>query len=449
MTLTQLQDTLKKSGVIGAGGAGFPSYAKLSDKADTILLNCAECEPLLTLHRQLLAEKTFEILTALKIIADVLNVKKTIVCIKEEYEETVSSVKNYLPEFEKTELKLLDSVYPMGDEVVLIYETLKRRVPPGGIPINIGVIVFNVETIYNVYCALKENKPVTHKYVTITGAVKQPKTVKVPIGTKISELVRIAGGLNISDEAYLVGGPMMGFVGSKDTSVNKTTNAVIVLPKSHKLIRAKDLNHAIGINRASSVCCQCMACTDLCPRSNLGYPIKPHLFMRAISNNEYTNTDVFLNTFFCCGCGICEKFACPQSLAPSTLIGAFKNKLRSSGVKMPTGPTGKNLAQVAPHREYRAVPEKRLEMSIDLHSFNSSAKLDETTHDIDINKVFVNINTHIGAPLTATVKEGQDVKCGDVIAENENDSALSATLHAPISGKVAFITKNQIIIEKA
>ncbi len=434
-----LQELMQNCGIIGAGGAGFPTHAKLNMKASTILLNCAECEPLLTLHRQLLSEKTLEIMSALDTISKTLGVSETIICVKKEYEETVSAVETYLNEFENINLKLLDSVYPTGDEVVLIYETLKKRVPAGKIPIDVGVIVFNVETMYNAYLALTKGKAVTDKLVTITGAVNNPVTVKVAIGTKLNELLNLANGATIEDFSYLVGGPMMGFLGNGNTTVTKTTNAVLILPKEHKLIKSKEVNPAIGINRASSACCQCMACTDLCPRSNLGYPIKPHLFMRAIANNDYNNIDVLLDTFFCCGCGICEKFACPQSLAPATLISTFKNNLRSQGVKMPQD---RELKDVTHHREYRCVPENRLEMSIDLSRYHSKASLNDKLYKPK--KAYIQINQHIGSPLFVKVNVGDTVKIGDVIATQE--SGLYSVLHASIDGKIESITKNQVVI---
>ncbi len=440
MDFEQIKTILKDNGVVGAGGAGFPSYAKLNTKADTILLNCAECEPLLTLHQQLLANKTSEILIALEMIAKTLNINNVVVCIKEEYKKTVQAVLHCMKDYDIFDIKQLDSVYPMGDEVVLIHEALGKSVPVGGIPIDIGVIVFNVETIYNAYCAIAQSKPVTQKYVTVTGAVNVPKTVLVPIGTPLGELVELAGGANIEDYAYLVGGPMMGFVGDEWQTVTKTTNALLILPSSHKLITARDLNCAVGINRASAACCQCMMCTDLCPRSNLGYPIKPHLFMRALASGNYESTDTFLNTFFCCGCGICEKFACPQSLSPATLINRFKGELRKAGVNMPKG---LQKADENPQREYRSVPENRLEQAIDLARYHSKALLDDTPYAPKV--VAINLQQHIGAPLTVLVKEQDSVAVGDIIASAQ--TGLGTNLHSSVSGIVKKISKTQITIE--
>ncbi len=174
MNINELKSILKNSGIVGAGGAGFPSYAKLNEKADTIVLNCAECEPLLKLHRQVMDKYAFEILSALETVRTVLGAKEIIIAIKPSYKAAVESVKAQLKSFKNAKIGLLPEVYPAGDEVVTIYEVTGRVVPPGKLPIEVGVIVYNVETMLNAYYAITEGKGVTHKYITVTGEVKTP-----------------------------------------------------------------------------------------------------------------------------------------------------------------------------------------------------------------------------------------------------------------------------------
>ena len=185
MELQELKDLLQKSGIVGAGGAGFPTYAKLDERAETILLNCAECEPLLKLHRQLLKEHAYEILKTFSMVADTVRAGSGIIGIKGEYKETIQALRQYIGEFPKLSIKLLDSAYPMGDEVVLIYEATGRVIRPGGLPIEAGVAVFNVETIYNVYRAVEFGAPVTDKVVSVVGEVEHPVSVRVPVGCRI------------------------------------------------------------------------------------------------------------------------------------------------------------------------------------------------------------------------------------------------------------------------
>ena len=157
MTLDEIKTQLQTAGVVGAGGAGFPAYAKLASGADTLILNCAECEPLLTLHRQLLADKSVEIISALSEIGKALGVKRCVIGIKSSYKTTLEAIAPVVAEFDNVEIKTLKEMYPAGDEIVLIYQVTGRRVDAGALPISQGVIVYNVETVYNAYCALPIN----------------------------------------------------------------------------------------------------------------------------------------------------------------------------------------------------------------------------------------------------------------------------------------------------
>ena len=150
MEIKDLQKIIQDSGVVGAGGAGFPTYAKLTDKADTILMNCAECEPLLKLHRQLLEKHAYEIMKTFHMVMETVGASQAIIGIKKSYVQTIKALQQHIEEFPGLKIHLLDEVYPMGDEVVLIYEATGRVCRPGGLPIEQGVIVFNVETIYNI-----------------------------------------------------------------------------------------------------------------------------------------------------------------------------------------------------------------------------------------------------------------------------------------------------------
>ena len=160
MDMKELSSILQQNGIVGAGGAGFPTYAKLDERAETIILNCAECEPLLRLHRQLLEKHAAEIADMFHTIAETVGAKEAIIGIKKAYKKTIEAVDAVIEKYPEMRLGLLDEVYPAGDEVVLIYEVTGKVVRPGGLPIESGVAVFNVETVYNAYRALHENTPV-------------------------------------------------------------------------------------------------------------------------------------------------------------------------------------------------------------------------------------------------------------------------------------------------
>ena len=363
--LQTLKQKLERAGVVGAGGAGFPAFRKLAP-AEIIIVNCAECEPMLMLHRQLMALEAEKIVKALKLVAQVCGAKESYIALKETYTEAIAAV-----EAAGGTVKKLRPVYPAGDEVVLVYEVTGRVVAPGAIPISQGVIVFNAETMYNIYNAVYRHEDVKEKLVTVTGAVNNPVTVTVPLGTSIAALLDMAGGLSIPDPAYLVGGPMMGSLQDENYGVTKTTNAVIVLPENHPLVLRKQTKIPAELKRASSACCQCRTCTDLCPRHLLGHPIEPHKFMRAAANRNFEDTSVFLNAMFCSGCGVCEAYACPQGLSPRNLIAEYKKRMRAAGVSAPKTEAGTPDKD----RSLRQVPSHRLAARLGLTAYDAPAPI--------------------------------------------------------------------------
>lgn len=441
MEIKELSNILQQNGIVGAGGAGFPTYAKLDERAETIILNCAECEPLLRLHRQLLEKHAREIVETFHMIGQTVGAKDIIIGIKKAYKKTIEALNECIGDYEGVRLGLLDEVYPAGDEVVLIYEVTGKVVRPGGLPIESGVAVFNVETVYNVYRAMKHNTPVVDKLVSVVAEVNNPITVRVPIGCTIEEVVAMAGGVTTPNAVYFIGGPMMGNIGTGAQTVTKTTNAVLVLPENHLIIQKKKSKASIDLKRAAASCCQCTMCTDLCPRHLLGHPIEPHKFMQAATCKDMQKTEIFINTMFCCSCGLCELYSCMQSLSPRSLMAEYKVGLRANGIKPPQGVEAK---AVGPEREYRKVPMERLMARLDLTKYDREAPLDDVV--VDMKRVKIMLSQHIGAPASAVVKSGDKVEMGQVIAEP--GKGLSVAIHASISGTVTEVNDKYVIIEK-
>ena len=441
MDIKELQKIMQENGVVGAGGAGFPTYMKLTDKAEIILMNCAECEPLLKLHRQLLEKHAYEIMKTFDMVAETVGASQAIIGIKKSYVQTINALNQHIEEFPRVKIHLLDEVYPMGDEVVLIYEATGRVVRPGGLPIEQGVAVFNVETLYTVYRAVEEHKPVTCKYVSVVAEVENPVTVKVPLGCTLEEVVAQAGGTTVKDPVYFVGGPMMGRIGNGSDPVTKTTNAILVLPKDHVIVMKKQRTSSIDLKRAASICCHCHTCTDLCPRHNLGHPIDPAMFMMAASNQDFRNVNPYINSAFCSSCGVCEMYACPQSLAPRTLLADMKGGLRKAGIRPPQGVQPKPVQE---SREYRKVPEERLMARLGLTRYDKDAPLQEEL--VNVSKVKVLLSQHIGAPAQAIVNVGDMVTEGQMIAQPAQ--GLSVGIHATISGKVTEVTDRHVVIAR-
>ena len=393
MSVDELKKIIEDAGIVGAGGGGFPTHLKVDSRADTILLNCAECEPLLTVHQQLLTKYVREILSALGKLSEVLDAD-VIVAVKKSYTDTISAVKDAaiamgmqsvqsadvstamdsfpapyengftFPNNPRIRLALLHETYPAGDEILLIHETTGKVVQPGTFPIESGCIVLNVETVYNIHNALEHGTAVTHKWLNVIGEVAQPATIRVALGTPISEAIAAAGGTTIKKPAYISGGPMMGSPVTPSDTITKTTNAIIVLPDDHYLIRRFGSNRTADLNRVASACCQCRTCTDLCPRNQIGYPIEPHKIMRALSARD-TASNAFHGAMYCSMCGICEMVACPQSLAPRSLIKTFRKAMTEAGVR----PQKCNASPISDVIAYRKVDVNRLKMRLGLAKY--------------------------------------------------------------------------------
>lgn len=440
MEIKELSKVLRENGVVGAGGAGFPTYAKLDQRAETIILNCAECEPLLKLHRQLLEKHAREILNTFYTIGQAVGAKEMIIGVKKAYTQTIEALEEWLGDYPGMQLGFLDEVYPAGDEIVLIYEVTGKVVPPGGLPIKCGVAVFNVETVYNAYRALQEETPNVDKVVSIVGEVEHPVTVRVPIGCTINEAVAQAGGITTPKPVFFIGGPMMGNIGSGSQPVTRTTNAVLVLPEDHLIIQKKRRNVSIDLKRAAASCCQCTMCTDLCPRQQLGHPVTPNEFMRAATCKDLQKPGIFLDTMFCSSCGLCEMYSCMQSLAPRSLMADYKEGLRANGIKPRPNAEASPIKE---SRQYRKVPMKRLMARLELTKYDKPAPLQDKK--VVVKQVKILLSQHIGAPAVPCVKKGDTVACGQKIGEPAN--GLSVAVHASIDGKVIEVSDKYVIIQ--
>ncbi len=193
-------DQIQSCGVVGAGGAGFPTHVKLKAQADTIILNALR--ELCDLHGLLLIVD--EVLTGLEAARGLVGANTAVVGVKGKYHDVIDMLGKRLPA--KMRIQELSDSYPAGDEIILVYDVTKRIIPPGKIPLAVGCVVINVETTLNI----ARNRPVIEKFLTVAGAVKNPVTVRVPVGTTFAEAIALAGGANVPDPVVLVGGTMMG-----------------------------------------------------------------------------------------------------------------------------------------------------------------------------------------------------------------------------------------------
>jgi Na+-translocating ferredoxin:NAD+ oxidoreductase RnfC subunit len=437
-------EQIAQAGVVGAGGAGFPTHVKLAAKADTVLINAAECEPLLHKDKEVLRRFPDEVLAGLSDAMRLTGAQRGVVGIKEKYRDVIKMLGPKLGA--GMSICPLTDAYPSGDEFVLVYEATGRVVPPGGIPLNVGAVVINVETAYNVARAARE--PVTETFLTVAGAVRTPVTLRVPVGVPMSACVAAAGGPTCDAVNYVVGGVMMGWVQPDlDTPVDKTTGGIIVLDDTHVVVRRRKADWKQIARVGRSACDQCSFCTELCPRYLLGHPIEPHRAMRSLMFNRVGEADT-RGTSFCCECNLCSLYACPEDLDPRNVCVQNKRKILAAGPAARWQDPPFNPGRAETLGPGRKAPTKRLMRKLGLLGFENVGPLVDAT--VPARRVGIKLKQHVGAPCEPTVKPGQKVKRGEPVARpavKDGKPALGALVHASIDGEVTAVENGIIWIE--
>lgn len=432
------QENIAKLGLVGCGGAGFPTHVKLgAENIDALIVNAAECEPLLHKDKEILWHRTKDFLAGLTRAAGITGAKAVYIGLKRKHD----SLFQYLEkEIKNTGFKMLPlgDFYPAGDEYELVYEATGRLIPFGGIPLNIGCVVINVETLMN----LGRKAPVVGKMLSLAGAVPRPCTVEVPVGITVAEALAIAGLTDLAGMRVIDGGPMMGkLVANPATDVvTKVTGGLIALPEEHVLIQKMLAPNEKRVRIARSACDQCTDCSELCPRALLGYPIRPHKAMRTAQFAPYASTAYAIDSVFCSDCGLCSNFACPEDLPPREICGMAKAYHLGNGVKLTDF---KGQPEVHPMREHRRVTVERLIKKLGLVDFDQEAPL--LTEVPTFKRVRLPLKMHIGAPATPVVKAGDQVKVGQLVAEMAANK-LGASIHASLNGRIVSVDEASIII---
>ncbi|MFZ5517318.1 MAG: 4Fe-4S dicluster domain-containing protein [Candidatus Zhuqueibacterota bacterium] len=426
---------IAKNGVVGAGGAGFPTHIKLDSRPDTLIMNAAECEPLLHKDMEMLRAHTDRILRGLEIALDLTGAAAGIIGIKSKHRDVVRVLSDRA--HSRIRVKTLGDFYPAGDEITLIYLTTGRVVQPGELPISVGCVVQNVETLFNI----AGDTPVVEKFISVAGAVTEPATVRVPIGISYADVL---AKFSISTPAYVVrsGGLMMGVLEKNlNQVVDKRTGALIVLPEDHHCVtmyrRFATPHDTDRIAKAG--CDQCTFCTEFCPRYLLGHPVRPETAMR---NRMFTREEeprVDLGSAFCCECNLCTMYACPESLDPRGATVIEKRYVMQKKMKWEGRP-------VSPHpmMDFRKVPTKKLMQRLDVLKFQDDGPL--SALEFAPQSVRLPLRQHVGAPAVPIVARGDVVQKYDLIAEA--NGKISANIHASIDGRVTDVTQHEIVIQR-
>ncbi len=430
---------MREFGVVGAGGAGFPSYAKLAGGADLLLVNGSECEPLLYTDYVILKNELSLVLSGISEVLAHTGIPSSLICIKAHTAKRLG-VEEGERLADKIFVRVLPDVYPIGDEVSLIYEATGRLVKPGNLPITAGIIVYNVETMYNLGRVVRFSEPVTKKWLTVGGDIKNPTVIRVPVGAKIADILKKLDIKLMDGYTVLDGGPSMGKVINPTTySVTKTTKGILILPDDTQAIASKKINEKMAQARAETACCQCTRCTDMCPRNMLGYPLEPHKMVRTAMGAVEVMPKMVLSATLCCGCGICESLACSQGISPRAVIANYKGLLAENKLRFDVP----GEYHVRDEREYRMVPSKKWMSVLGVTKFDMVADFGGDIEELS--RVEIPLSRHIGIPSIPTVADGDFVEKGDLIAAAAN--GLSVPQHASVSGTVT-LGNDKIIIDK-
>jgi electron transport complex protein RnfC len=311
-----IKDKIKAAGIVGMGGAAFPTVVKLSPPKekpiDTVILNGSECEPYLTGDYRLMLEKPDEIIEGLKILMKVLGVNKGFVGIEDNKPEAVKTMKEAAGGLGNVEVCALRTKYPQGAEKMLIRTLTGREVPPRALPMDVKVVVQNVGTALAIYEAARYGKPLIERVVTVTGeGITNPGNLLVRIGTMVSDLIEECGGLKDERLKVISGGPMMGFsIPSLDIPVTKGTSGILALPEG-EIVHAEDFQP----------CIRCGRCIDVCPMG-----LMPMMLSIYAEKGQFEGAKEY-NLFDCFECGSCA-FVCPSKRPIVQLVRLAKSQVK-------------------------------------------------------------------------------------------------------------------------
>jgi len=312
----ELKEKVKAAGIVGMGGAAFPTSVKLSPpkekKIDAVLINGAECEPYLTADYRLMVEKPKEVVEGLRILMKILGVQKGYIGIEDNKPEAIAKMKEAASGDPAISVFTCEVKYPQGAEKMLIKAVLGREVPPRALPMDVGVVVQNVGTALSIFDAARYGKPLIERVVTVTGeGINQPKNLMVKVGTKVGDLIEECGGFSKGVGKVISGGPMMGFaLSSLDVAVTKGTSGILVMPEE-----------IVAHGEDFGPCIRCSRCIDICPMG-----LMPSM-LSVLSEKGFYEEAKEYNLFDCFECGSCA-FVCPSKRPIVQLVRLAKSMVK-------------------------------------------------------------------------------------------------------------------------
>ena len=319
LTKEEILNRIKEGGVVGMGGAGFPTHVKLApkdpSKIEYILVNGAECEPYITSDYRRMIEEPEKVVKGLQVILTLFDSAKGYICIEDNKPDCIAKMKELVKDIDRIEVKEMMTKYPQGGERTLIYAATGREINSSMLPADVGCVVDNVETVISVYKAVILGRPVNSRVVTVTGdGIKEPKNLLVLAGTDMSELVDAAGGLKGKIAKAISGGPMMGFaLYDLHVPCTKTTSAFLFL-EHDAVSEAQEIQTA---------CINCGRCVSVCPGHVL-----PARLAKLAERGDMAGFEA-LDGMECCECGCCS-YICPAKRPLTQCIKSMRKMVLAS-----------------------------------------------------------------------------------------------------------------------
>ena len=319
LTKDEIIEKVKEAGIVGMGGATFPTHIKLNPpadkKIDTIIVNGCECEPFITSDHRLMLENGEEIIKGLELMMKAVECNKAYIGIEDNKPDAIKGMRKVITELKPAGLVLIEPLeqrYPMGAEKTLLKRILGREVPIGGLPMDVGVVVQNVATLKAIYDAIYLGKPLVERVVTITGEVNEPKNIMVRFGTSARDIIDVCGGAKSDADVMIFGGPMMGIAQTSfDVPVQKGTNCILLQK---------------NVKKPESNCIRCGSCVETCPMN-----LMPMMYVALVKKNMYDElAEYFIDN--CVECGACA-FSCPAHIPIVQYIKVGKAELKKRGKK--------------------------------------------------------------------------------------------------------------------
>ncbi|MBO5671388.1 MAG: electron transport complex subunit RsxC, partial [Clostridia bacterium] len=314
-TPEEIVNVIRNAGISGMGGATFPTYAKIESaigKVDTIIINCAECEPFICANHRLMLENPAAVINGVKILLKALGVHTAYLAVENNKLDAANKLEALIGDSQMISVRILKTKYPQGDERQLIYALTGQELPAGKLPADVGCVIFNVETCASIFNAFAHGMPLTRRVVTVDGdCVREPKNVLAPLGTSFRDLIDFCGGLKKTPAKMISGGPMMGrAVWDPDMSVTKGVGAILLL--SDKYTKG---------DGTPPTCIRCGRCVANCPMH-----LMPNYISQFSRAKEYDRAEEF-GAMSCVECGTCS-YNCPGGLEVSHQIRIAKNEIK-------------------------------------------------------------------------------------------------------------------------